>query len=360
MSPRINRIQKLRQKLVELEADGMFVSQPENRYYLSGFTGSAGFLLITPGDTVLATDFRYTEQARIQAPDYRIFQITGDMAEWLPGLLAELNCSRLGFEAEDITFATYQRFTDIFSKANLQPRLVSSSRLVESLRAIKEPEEIKLITEAIEITDDAFQYVETVFQDGITEKDLAWKIERFLRERGGEAIPFDIIVGSGPNAALPHARPSTRTIGAGEPVVIDIGAKCGGYSSDMTRTFCAGRPGDKLIKVYDTALRAQQAAINSIKAGMTGEQADSLARTIIKQAGYDEAFGHALGHGIGLATHEQPRLGPKSSEQLIDGMVFTIEPGIYLIGWGGVRIEDDVVMESGKVRVISKARRNLV
>ncbi len=351
-----NRLNKLRQRLAEQEVDALLISQPENRYYLSGFDGSSGFLLITPQKAILATDFRYLEQAKIQAPDYEIFQITNNTADWFPRLVAGLNSNRLGFEAGDITFAVYQQLTDTLSKAESQLKLVPVDGLVESLRARKEPEELELITKAIEITDNAFEYIEDMIHADMTEKEVAWEIEKFLRERGSEAMPFDIIVASGPNSALPHAKPSSRTIHSGEPVIIDIGASCGGYSSDLTRTICLGTSDDTFNRVYDTVLRAYQAALSSVEAGMTGDQADRLARTVIEQAGYGEAFGHALGHGIGLATHEQPRLGPKSSEHLVDGMVFTIEPGIYLAGWGGVRIENDVIMEKGKARVISKAR----
>ena len=356
----VNRLQKLRQKLAEKEIDGIFVSQPENRYYLSGFDGSSGFLLITPQNTILATDFRYLEQAKIQAPDYEIFQVTNDTADWFPKLVAELNSNRLGFEAGDITFTMHQQLTDILSKAKAQLKLVPTSGLVESLRARKEPGEIELITKAIEITNTALEYIKDIIHAGMTEKEVAWEIEKFLRERGSEAMPFDIIVASGPNSAMPHAKPSFRTIHPGEPIIIDIGARCGGYSSDLTRTICLGIGDDTFNKVYDTVLSAQEAALTTIEAGMTGDQADGLARTVIEQAGYGEAFGHALGHGIGLAPHEQPRLGPKSSDHLVDGMVFTIEPGIYLAGWGGVRIEDDAVMENGKARVISKARGDLI
>ncbi len=354
----VNRLNKLRQKLAEQEIDGIFVSQPENRYYLSGFNGSSGFLLITPQNTILATDFRYLEQAEIQAPDYEIFKVTNDTADWFPKLVAELNSDRLGFEAGDVTFTMHQQLTDILSKVKAQLKLVPTNGLVESLRARKEPEELELITKAIEITDNAFEYIEDMIHADMTEKEVAWEIEKFLRERGSEAMPFDIIVASGPNSAMPHAKPSSRTIHSGEPVIIDIGASCGGYSSDLTRTICLGTGDDTFNRVYDTVLRAQQAVLTAIEAGITGDQADGLARTVIEQAGYGEAFRHALGHGIGLVPHEQPRLGPKSSEHLVDGMVFTIEPGIYLAGWGGVRIEDDVVMESGKARVISKARGN--
>jgi len=354
-----NRQQKLRQGLVERQVDAILISQPENRYYLSGFAGSAGFLLITPRDAVLATDFRYTEQAKIQAPDYQVFQIAGDTADWLPKLLAEFNLKRLGFEAGDITFATYRQFNDILGKAEPSLELVPVEGLVESLRAKKEPEEIELITKAVELTENALEYVTAVIHRGMMEKELAWEIEKFLREKGGEAVPFDLIVASGPNSALPHAKPSPRTIGAGEPVVIDIGAKCGSYCADLSRTICLSPRDDTFNRVFDTVLRAQEAALMAIREGMTGDEADSLARKVIEQAGYGEAFGHALGHGIGLAPHELPRLGPRSPERLADGMAFTVEPGIYLVGWGGVRIEDDVVMENGKARVISKGARTL-
>ena len=356
MSPK-NRLNKLHQKLAEKEVDAFFISQPENRYYLSGFDGSDGFLLITPQNVILATDFRYTEQSKKQAPDYEIFQITNNIADWFPRLVAEFNLKRLGFEAGHITFALYQQLTDALNKAKSRLELVSIDRLAESLRAIKEPEEIELITEASAITDSAFEYIEDIIHIGMSEKKAAWEIEKFIREKSGQAIAFDFIVASGPNSALPHAQPSEYAIRSGEPIVIDIGARIEGYCSDLSRTICLGSHDDAFNKVYDTVLSAQLAAIATVKVGMTGEEADNLARKVIKQAGYGEAFGHGLGHGVGLAIHELPRLGPNSKEQLVNGMVFTIEPGIYLTGWGGVRIEDTVAMESGKIRVISKARK---
>ena len=352
-----NRLKKLRPRLAEKEVDAILISQPENRYYLSGFDGSAGFLLITPQNAILATDFRYIEQARTQAPDYEIFHITNDLVDWFPRLATELNLRRLGFEADHITFATYRELTATLNKAQAKPRLVPVDGLVESLRAIKEPEEIELITRAVEISDSAFEYIENMIHIGMSEEEVAWEIEKFMRDKGSQPMPFDIIVASGPNSALPHARPSPRAIQTGEPVVIDIGARFGGYSSDLSRTICLGTPDNTFNKIYDTVLGAQLTAIAIIKEEMTGEEADSLARVVIEQAGYGEAFGHSLGHGIGLAPHESPRLGLKSLEYLVDGMVFTIEPGIYIVGWGGVRIEDTVAMESGKIRVISKARK---
>jgi Xaa-Pro aminopeptidase len=189
----------------------------------------------------------------------------------------------------------------------------------------------------------------------MTELEAGWEIERFMREHGSQPVPFEVIVQSGPNSALPHARPSERKIGQGEPIVIDIGAKVGGYASDLTRTLCLGTPDDRFKRVYDIVLGAQLAAEALVKEGMSGEVADSMARTIIQEAGHGDAFGHSLGHGVGLAVHENPRLGPNSTDVLANGMVFSIEPGIYIPGWGGVRIEDLVTLDKGQIRVLSKA-----
>ena len=351
-----DRLKRLRQALAEKEVDGILVSQPENRYYLSGFGGSSGYLLITPQDNILATDFRYTEQAKLQSPEYQVFQITGDMTDWLPQLLTELKIGRLGFEAGHVTLATYRQLSDILKTAR-DLQLVPLDGLVESLRAIKEPAEIELICRAAEISDQAMGFGMDTVRAGMTEKELAWEIEKCLRENGSQALPFEVIVASGPNAARPHAKPSSRQMGSGEPVVIDIGARFGGYSSDLSRTICLGEADDTFKKIYDVVLGAQLAAIALIREGMNGEEADSLARAVIAQTGYGEAFGHALGHGVGLAPHESPRLGAKSTELLTSGMVFTIEPGIYLTGWGGVRIEDLVIMENGQLRVISQVKK---
>ena len=333
------------------------VSQPENRFYLSGFSGSAGFLLITQRDEILATDFRYLEQAKRQSPDYEIFHTTGEVENWFPRLTGELAVNKLAFEAEHVSFATYRHLSDMLSNSKSQLRLVPLDVLVEDLRAVKEPEEIELITEAVAISDAAMEYITNGMHAGMTEGEIAWELEKFLHEQGSQSLPFDIIVASGANAALPHAQPSGRNIQHGEPVLIDIGAKVQGYASDLSRTICLGKPDDTFKKVYDVVLRAQLAAIAGITDGMTGKQADSLAREVIIKAGYGDNFGHGLGHGLGLATHEKPYLTQASRDKLTDGMVFTIEPGIYLTGWGGVRIEDTVVMENGKIRVLSRARK---
>jgi Xaa-Pro aminopeptidase len=353
-----NRLSNLRQEMSRLGLDAAFISQPENRRYLSGFTGSAGFLLITGHDAILATDFRYTEQAAIQSPDYVIFQITGPMSNWLPELMVDLDNDRLGFEDRHVTFSLYQQLSSILKDARPGLELIPLEGLVESLRAVKEPEEIELITRAAEISDKAFEQVtDTLLKVGMTEREVAWKLESCLRELGSQTIAFDVIFASGLNAAMPHAKPSQRRIQPGEPIVIDMGARFEGYCSDLTRTICLGTPDDTFRQVYSTVLKAQSAAIEGIKEGMSAHDADALARTVIEEAGYGQTFGHALGHGVGLAEHEEPRLGPNSEDILKANMVFSIEPGIYLTGWGGVRIEDLAVMDGGRPRLLSNAKK---
>ena len=352
-----SRLQKLRQSLREKEIDALLIGQPENRRYLSGFDGTAGFLLITGKKAVLATDFRYIEQSERQSPDYEIFKISANLDSWFPGLVDTMNIKRLGFEAEHVSFALHRQLNKALKKLESPPQLLPVTGLVESLRAIKEPEEIELTTRAASISDRAFEYVANTIHAGMSEIEIAWELEKFLHENGSHAVPFEIIVASGPNSALPHARPSQRAIISGEPVLIDMGASIEGYSSDLSRTICLGAPDDTFKKVYRTVLDAQLAAVAIIKEGITGAQADSAARTIIEQAGYGEAFGHSLGHGIGLAPHESPRLGACSTEVLASGMVFSIEPGIYLPGWGGVRIEDLAIIADGKIKIISEARK---
>jgi len=349
------RLEKLRRLLVEKDMEALFVSQPDNRRYLSGFDGSAGLLLITQNENILVTDSRYTDQAKRQAPDYEILETKGQLGGWLPALADRLGLKELHFEAEHITFAAVQNMGQSLAKSASRPKLTPSDGLVESLRAVKEPDEIELITRATQTSDAAFEHILEVIKAGMSEEEVAWELERFLRERGSQPLPFAVIVASGPNAALPHARPTNRLIGPGEPVVIDFGARVDGYSSDISRTLCLGPADETYKKVYGTVLAAQLAAINRIKAGMSGQQADAVAREVIKKAGYGENFGHGLGHGLGLAIHEEPRLGPGAETVLADGMVFTIEPGIYLPGWGGVRIEDTVVMECGRIRALSQA-----
>jgi len=351
------RLLKLRQRLAEKELDGILISQPENRRYLSGFDGSAGLLLITESESILATDFRYTEQAKGQAPDFQVVQIKGELQEWFPGLASNLKLKRLGFEAEYVSLATYQRLIEAVKALSSQPQLVSAQDLVEQIRAIKEAKELELIAEAAKLADQALEHISNYMRPGMKEKEVSWEIDKFLRENGSESLPFETIVASGPRSALPHAKPTERPIQTGEPIIVDIGARIEGYCSDLTRTFYLGEADSTFARVYDIVLGAQLVTLATLEAGMSGEQADRLARTVIEEAGYGKDFGHSLGHGVGLAPHEEPRLAPKVSGKLSNGMVFTVEPGIYIVGWGGVRIEDMVVLEKGKPRLLSQFPR---
>ena len=356
-----DRLVKVRPELVRNKVDAILVSEPKNRFYLSGFNGSDGYLLITAKETIIATDFRYIEQIKRQSPDYTLFQITGKMSDWFPKLIAGLCIRRLGFESDATTFGQYMQISEIISSQKLTLELVPLENVVENLRAIKEPEEIANINKAAEISDRAFEYVTDRLKPGMTEKEIAWALEKYMREAGSESIPFEIIVGAGPNGALPHAQPSDHSIAAHEPIVIDMGANFGGYSSDLSRTICLGKPDATFVKIYNIVQKAQKAAINGIHEGMSGIQADSLARDIIKEAGYNDMFGHGLGHGVGLTTHDPaPRLSYLSNDVMANGMVFSIEPGIYLPEWGGVRIEDLAMLENGRVKLLSHAKKKRV
>lgn len=351
------RLDSIRTKFDETGIDCLMVSTEENRRYLSGFTGSAGYLFITATDAVLATDFRYIEQAGNQCPDFRIHRMMGGV-DWLTALLRELGIHRLGFESQQMTVSTHTGIQRAISDSDpsLDVTLVPTSGLVEELRSVKDADELAILTKAIEIADEAFAQVAPTIRPGHTEVEVAWMLEKAMRELGADSVSFETIVAAGPNAALPHHRPADVPIQDGQPLLIDMGAKYQGYCSDLSRTiFIGGSYDDTFRKVYDTVLGAQLTAIATVEKGMTAGDCDGLARAVIDEAGYGDTFGHSLGHGVGLAVHELPGVGPRSTMVLEDNMAFTVEPGIYISGWGGVRIEDIVVMEDGKARVISKA-----
>ena len=356
----IKRLQKLRTSIADKILDALLLYQPENLRYISGFTGSSGWLLISGQNAILATDFRYVEQAKEESPDFEIIQTKQDLRDWLPGLVSDWGWHKLGFEANFISYASHHKLNEAIKTKQINLELVPTIGIVEQLRSIKEPEELGFITKAVGLADAAFEQAKAIIRPGITEKEAAWEIEKLLRQEGSEGIPFEIIVASGPNSALPHAKPTEKIINPGEPVLIDMGARISGYCSDFSRTLFLGKADKTLQKIYDIVLKAQTTAIERVKSGMNASQADQLARSVVEKAGYGDAFGHGLGHGVGLAVHEFPTLGPSSSDSLADGMVFTIEPGIYLAGQGGVRIEDMVVLENGKARVPTKAKRDLL
>ncbi len=351
------RLRKLRGSIAEKGLDGILISHLDNVRYLSGFTGSAAWLVVSEKEAVLATDFRYVEQARAESPDFSVIQTKRELRDWFPGLVSEMGIRKLGFEAGFVTYDSHSKLSEALGSADKHLEFVPTTGVIEHLRSIKEPEELTLITKAVELADAVFQQAQTIIRPGMTEKQAAWEIEKCYREAGSEGVAFEIIVASGPNAALPHAHPTERKIDSGEPVVIDMGARIGGYCSDLTRTVFLGGPDDAMQKVYDIVLKAQIAAIEGVRSGMEAAQADDLARSIIAQAGYGDNFGHGLGHGVGLAVHELPTVGPGSTGALSDGMVFTIEPGIYLPGQGGVRIEDIVVLENDRARILTTASK---
>ena len=350
------RLDNLRAAIDKKGVDGLLISDADNRRYLSGFVGSAGYLFVTRDGAVLATDFRYTEQAAEQAPDFRVERISAKL-DWLTDLCGEFGVKKLGFEADDITVSQFERFKQAFSDKGAEATLESTTGLTLELRAVKDQHEIDLLARAIEISDEAFDEVSEEISPGLTEAEVAERVEQAVKGRGAESISFETIVAAGPNAARPHHRAGDTVIRAGQTIVIDMGARYQGYCSDLTRTIVLGDADDKTRRVYDIILSAQLAAIELVEAGMTGSETDMLARKVIQETGHGDDFGHSLGHGVGLQVHEIPGVGPTSKGELKDGMVFTIEPGIYLPGWGGVRIEDIVVLEQGKARVMSKARK---
>jgi Xaa-Pro aminopeptidase len=353
---KMRRLRKLRKSIAEKGLDALLVSQPDNLRYLAGFTGS-GWLLISGRNAILAVDFLYVEQAMEESPDFEIVRIKQELHDWLPGLVLDLGWHKLGFEANVISYDAHRKLGEAITTKRINLELVPTTGIVEQLRSVKEPEELIPITKAVELADAALEQAKAIIRPGVTEKEAAWEIEKNLRQKGSEGVPFEIIVASGPNSALPHARPTERIICSGEPVLIDMGARINGYCSDLSRTLFLGRANKTFQEIYSIVLKAQATAIEGTKSEMAASAADQLARSVIEQAGYGEAFGHGLGHGVGLAVHEFPRLGVTSSDSLADGMVFTIEPGIYLAGQGGVRIEDMVVLENGKARVLTTATK---
>lgn len=351
----MNRLSSFRNSFTANEIDGAITGSPSNRRYLSGFTGSAGWLVVSPQRACLAVDFRYVEQARQQAPGCEVIYIKGDISGWLAELVTGMNISRLGVESDHLSLTTYRSICLAAQAAKAEFQVIPIKSPAEPLRAVKDADELARITAACAIADRALEQVMPSIEAGLTEKQLAWQIERFLRQDGSESLPFEIIVASGANSAMPHAGPTDKPIAEGEPIIIDMGARHGGYCCDMTRTCILGKGDEKFNSVYNIVLGAQTSAIALIKDGMAAGEADSLVRGMIDKAGYGEFFGHGLGHGIGLEAHEGPRLGPGSGDILTENMAFTIEPGVYLPGWGGVRIEDTVTIAGGKVRALTGA-----
>ena len=354
----MNRTKTLRQKLAANNIDAIITGHAPNRRYISGFTGSDGWVIVTAKRALLMVDSRYVEQAKLESPQFETCYIKSDLAEWLPTCMVDLGVDRLGIEAEHMSVAQYQLITHSLREKVPATTVVQVKDIIESLRVYKDDTELGYITKACGIADMAVTYIKGHLRAGITERQFAWELESFMRQNGSETMPFEIIVASGPNAALPHARPGDRNIAEGEPVVIDMGARYRGYCSDITRTFILGKEENNFNKIYNIVLDAQAAGLALIKPDMAATLADSLVRSMITNAGYGENFGHGLGHGIGIEIHESPSLRMKSDDQLQEKMVFTIEPGIYIPGWGGVRIEDTVTIKDGRIICLTKSDKN--
>ncbi len=351
MTPTQNRLTEVRRLLEEKNLQALLVMQAENRRYLSGFTGSAGVLLITPTHAVLSTDFRYWEQSAQQAPDFKVHSAKGSIKDYLPGLIAEAgHPARIGFENNTVTVAQYQEM----QKATPQVEWSGVNGLIENVRAVKDAGELALTQKTIDLAEEGLRHLLSILGPGMIEKQAAWELEKYLRSHGADALSFDTIVASGPNAALPHHHPGERVIQAGEPITIDWGAEIDGYRSDLTRTIVLGSPDAKFREIYGIVLKAQMNALAHIEAGQTGKEADAFARDVIVAAGYGDNFGHGLGHGVGLAVHEQPRASyTVEEERLPANSILTVEPGIYLPGWGGVRIEDMILVKDGGNELLS-------
>ena len=345
-------------KLPEREVDAILVSGAENRRYLSGFSGSAGYLFITGERAHLATDFRYTEQATTQANHFNVEQVKVGW-DWLLTQIKDSGAKRLGFESQSMTVATYNSLMNAIGEdTGLNGlELVPFSDLTDDQRSIKDSDELVLLQRAIDASDRAMEQVCPIIAEGMTEREVAWRMEMAMRDAGADGISFDTIVAAGPNGAMAHHMPTDHVIRRGEPIVIDMGAKVGGYCSDITRTVVVGEPDEMFHRIYNIVLDAQLTAIKDVRIGMNGEEADKLARDVISEAGYGDNFGHSLGHGVGLAVHEMPRVSPRSQDPLEMDTVFTVEPGIYLSGWGGVRIEDIVVLRDDGATPLSRASK---
>jgi Xaa-Pro aminopeptidase len=318
---------------------GFLVTNLENIRYLSGFTGSSAMLFISPALDLFITDFRYKEQAEKEIGLWDLIISKGGLWKTAATVLKRNRLTNnVGFE----TSVSYEAFLSL-SKTGIQANGVSG--FIEKIRAVKDAHELRSIAEAVSRAESAYKAVRPYIRKGISEKAVALRLEQRLKGQGCEKIPFDIIVASGPNSAMPHAKPSTRKIQPGDFVVIDWGGEANGYFSDMTRTLIAGG-GKEIPKkkaIYSLVLQANRKGIASVRAGVKAREVDSAARSFISGAGYGEYFGHGTGHGVGMQVHELPNISWKSSEKIRAGMVFTIEPGIYLPGLGGVRIEDMVI-----------------
>lgn len=351
------RLTAVRQKLTQWNVDAVLITGASNRRWLSGFTGTNCQLLITPENAWLATDFRYYERARQEAPLFELFQHRRTRQDGRR-FFKQAGVQRIGLEAHDVTLAQAKELRSL--RTGIQ--WVPLAETVEPLRAVKTPEEIEKLRAAAAITDKAMARVNHLARPGISEKELAWALEKQMREDGADGLAFPVIVASGPNSALPHHQTGERRLQAGDVIIVDMGAELDGYKSDMTRTFFLGEPDAKFWEIYNLVLAAHKAVFDQLRPGMTLRQVDAIARDLITAAGYGSQFGHGLGHGVGLDIHEAPFFSQRAPAEarIQAGMAVTIEPGVYLPGWGGVRIEDFALVTKNGLERISHCPKTAV
>ena len=354
------RLARLQAALARKNISALLVTQPANRRYLSGYTAtdhdiqeSSGVLLVPRrGEPYLLTDSRFLLQAREEAAGFIVLLYRRGLLASLQRLLPALGVRRLGFESHYLLHSTAGRLAGLAEKLGLE--LVPVTDLVEPLRVVKTEEEIGRIRSAVLLNERVFQQVYRTLTPGMTEAGIALALETAMREMGAERPSFATIVAFGTNAAKPHAVPGTRALAEGETVLIDMGLVLDGYCSDMTRTVVVGKPDPLFRERLRLVRRAQLAAIQIIRAGISGRDADLAARRVIRESGYGACFGHALGHGVGLEVHEEPRLSARCRKKLRAGMVVTVEPGIYLPEWGGIRLENMVVVREEGCEVLNR------
>lgn len=344
-----SRFVKLKAELDKLDIDAFLVSNLINIKYLTGFLGTHAFLLILDNRRFLFTDSRYYERAQKEAGCVNVVLVSNN---W-PDILLKYGFKKLAFEADSISYGTFRDWKKKLKGIKMLPK----RNIVENVRQIKDKDEIKLIKRAVKITDDLVRNL--CFKPGITEEELAEKIEDRMLEEYNVRPSFPIIAAFGHNTSMPHAKPGNKKLSLNQMLYIDLGVQFKGYSSDLTRTFRMGKITGRFSKIYNIVLTAQKSAIEGIKPGLPACGIDALARDYIKKSGYGKYFGHSLGHGIGLSVHELPRINYKNKEKLEKGMVFSIEPGIYIPGWGGVRIEDLVLVTDNGCEVLTKSPKEL-
>ena len=346
----MNRIEKVREKLSSNNIDGFISFKRENIRYLTGFSGSTAVAILTENVAFFLTDFRYKTQAEEEVNSSFEIRECKKNIDSVSKIVSSLNLKKIGFESH----LPYSTYNELQGKLNSTP-LIPIKNMVEDVRMLKEPLEIEFIRKAIGIIERAFKTIKKIVKAGSEENEIAIEMEYQLRKEGAEGIPFDIIVASGERGALPHGVASNKIIKDNELVILDFGSRYNGYNSDCTRTLSSSRLDERQKDIYSIVLDAQRETIKSIKPGLKASEIDSKARRFIKDAGYGEKFGHSTGHGVGLEVHENPKIAEGQDDMIKEGMVFTIEPGIYIHGWGGVRIEDMILVTKEGCEVLTSS-----